>query len=87
MYGKFWLDGDFFVRNLGASVKFRQYQSLSQRNFVLYLTEWYPFFLLWACLIFPFFSQGLSSAFDFSTSKDFSINKELPRMNFVKCAM
>ena len=33
------------------------------------------------------FYQGLSSAFDFSMSKDFSIRKELPRVNFVKCAM
>ena len=34
-----------------------------------------------------FFYHRLSSAFDFSMSKDFSINKEFPRVNFVKCAM
>ena len=28
-----------------------------------------------------------SRGFYFSMSKDFSINKELPRVNFVKCAM
>ena len=33
MYGKFWFDGDFFVRNLDPSVELRQYQSLLQRNF------------------------------------------------------
>ena len=84
MYGKFWFGGDFFVRNLDASVEFPQ--SLSQRIFFLFLTEWYPFFLLGACFFF-FFSQGLSSDFYFSTSKDFPINKELPHMNFVKCVM
>ena len=54
------------------------------RIFLLSLTECYSFFLLWA--YFPFY-QGLPSAFYFSMSKDFSINKELPRVNFVKCAM
>ena len=34
-----------------------------------------------------FFYYGLSSAFDFSTSKDFSLSKEIPRVNLVKCAM
>ena len=38
-------------------------------------------------LLFFFFNQGLSSAFDFSTSKDFSLSKKLPRENFVKCVM
>ena len=37
-------------------------------------------------LYFFLFHQGLSSAFDFSMSKD-SVSKELPRVNFVKCAM
>ena len=36
---------------------------------------------------FLFFYHGLSSAFDFSTSKDFSLSKEIPRVNLVKCAM
>ena len=53
MYGKFWFDGEFFVRNLDASMKLRQYQSLSQRN-SLFLTECYSFFLLCA-YFFPFF--------------------------------
>ena len=61
MYGKFWFDDDFFVRNMDASVKL--------------------FFF------FFFFYLGLSSAFDFLTSKDFSISKELPIVNFFKCAM
>ena len=33
--------------------------------------KWYSFFLLWACFFF-FFYQGISPAFDFSTSKGFS---------------
>ena len=36
MYHKFWFDGDFFVRNLDASVELRQYQSLSPRIFFLF---------------------------------------------------
>ena len=35
MYGKFWFDSDFVVRNLDASVELCQYQSLSQRNFLV----------------------------------------------------
>ena len=73
MYGKFWFDGDFFVRNLDASVELRQYQSLSQRNLFLFLTGFF--------ILFLFFNQGLSSALDFS------ISTELPCVNFVKCAM
>ena len=39
-------------------------------------------------LVFFFlFYQGLSSAFDFSPSRDFSKSIELPRLNFFKCAM
>ena len=30
---------------------FRQYKSLSQRNFFI-LIEWYPFFLPWTCILF-----------------------------------
>ena len=33
MYGKVWLDGDFFVRNMDASVELRHYMSLLQRKF------------------------------------------------------
>ena len=61
-------------------------QVVFTKEFFLYLTEWYPFFLSLG-LFFIFFFQGLSSAFDFSMSKDFSINKELPCVNFVKCTM
>ena len=87
MFGGFWFDGDFFVRNLGASVELRQYHSFSKRNFFPFLTEWYSFSLLWVCFFFKFFYQGLFSAFDFSMSKDFSISKELPRVNCAKCAL
>ena len=91
-YGKFWFDGDFFVRNLNAIVELRQYHSLSQRNFfssldrmVLLLS---PLGLFFFFLFFSFlFYHGLSSAFDFSLGKNFSIIKELPRANLVKCAM
>ena len=54
MYGQFWFDGDFFVRNLDASVELRQYRSLQQRIFFLFLTECYSFFLLWAGFWFFF---------------------------------
>ena len=37
MYGKFWFDSDFFVRNLDASLEL---QSLPQRDIFLFLTEW-----------------------------------------------
>ena len=36
---------------------------------------------------FFLFYQGLSSAFDFSPSRDFSKSIELTRLNFFKCAM
>ena len=45
------------------------------------------FFCFVLFLFILFFYIRLSSAFDFSMSKDFSINKEFPRVNFVKCAM
>ena len=54
-------------------------------SFFLFLTERYSLFLLWAFFFF-FLYQGSFSAFVFSMGKDFSINKELPRVNFVKCA-
>ena len=62
-------------------------QVVFTKEFFLYLTEWYPFFLSLGLFFIIFFFQGLSSAFDFSMSKDFSINKELPCVNFVKCTM
>ena len=79
------LASDFFGRNLDASVELRQYQSLSQRNFFHFLTEWYSFFLLQACFFFLFISfcysyKGLSPALYFSTSNDLSISKQLPRV-------
>ena len=52
---------------------------------VPFLSQFGPVFFFF-CFFF-FISQGLSSAFDFSMSKDFSINKELPCVNFVKCKM
>ena len=55
MYGKVWLDGDFFVRNMDASVELRHYMSLLQRKFFLFFTEWYSFFLLWAIFFFFLF--------------------------------
>ena len=89
MYGKVWLDGDFFVRNMDASVELQHYKSHLQRIFFLFFTEWYSFFLLWAFFFFFlfFFYQGVFSALDFSVSKDFSTSKELLRVTFLKCAM
>ena len=40
-----------FFRNLDASVELVQYQPLSRRNFFLFLTEWYSFFL-WVWFFF-----------------------------------
>ena len=37
--------------------------------------------------LFFFFPFLLPKTFDFSMSKDFSLRTELPRVNFVKCAM
>ena len=60
------------------------------KEIFLFSTEWYSFFLLWAYfsfffflfLLLFFFYKGLFSALDFSVSKDFSISKELLRVNF-----
>ena len=57
------------------------------KDFFSFLDRMVPFLSSWGLSFFFFFSQGLSSDFYFSTSKDFPINKELPRMNFVKCVM
>ena len=80
MYHKFWFDGDFFVRNLDASVELRQYQSLSPRIFSFF-NRMVLFLFSLGLLFFPqFFHQGISSAFDLSISKaDFPIGKELSR--------
>ena len=68
MYGKVWLDGDFFVRNMDASVELRHYRSLLQRKFFFPLQNgtlsfffgpFFSFFLLFftkdffPLLIFP----------------------------------
>ena len=85
MYGKFWLDGDFFVRNMDASVELRHYKSLLQRKFFFSLqngTLSFFFGPVFSFSFFFFFYQGLFSALDFSVSKDFSISKELLRVNF-----
>ena len=55
MYGKVWLDGDFFVRNMDASVELQHYKSHLRRKFFLFFTEWYSFFLLWAFFFFFLF--------------------------------
>ena len=70
-----------------------QYQSLLQRNFLLFLKEWYflssldLFFFSSSFFLFFFFYQGLSTASDFFMSKDFFISKEILCVNFVKCMM
>ena len=53
LFGKFWFDDDFFFSKSGR-VELCQYQPLSRRNFFLFLTEWYSFFL-WVCFFFVFF--------------------------------
>ena len=80
----FVFDGDFFVRNLDASVELRHCQSLSRRIF-FFSCQNGTLFLFFGPVFFSF-HQGLSSVFDFSMTKD-SVSKVLPRVNFVKCAM
>ena len=87
MFGRFWFDGDFSVRNLGASVELRQYQSFSKRNYFPFFDRMVLFLSSLGLFFFKFFHQGLFSAFDFPMSKDFSISKELPRVNCAKCAL
>ena len=87
IYCKFWFDGDFFVQNLDTSVELHQYQSLSQGNFFSFHDRIILLRSFLGLFFFPFLYSGLSSAFDFSMSKDFFRNKELPRVNFVKWAM
>ena len=72
-----------YRRNLDVNVELRQYQSLSQGNFFFsWQNGTLSFFF--GPVFFPFL---LPKTFDFSTSKDFSMRTELPRVNFVKCAM
>ena len=84
MYGKFWFDGEFFVqiwtpaRSSARTSRFHKNFFPSLDRTVLFLSSYGPFF--------SSFYQGLSSAFDFSMSKDLSISKELPRCK-QKCAM
>ena len=64
-------------------------QSVSRRNFFLFSTEWYSFFLLWACF-FSFFLFFLSRTFFrfriFHEQRSFH-SKKLSRVSFVECAM
>ena len=69
--------GDFYVRNLGASVELRQYYSLRKRNYL-------SFFFGPVFLFFSFFYQRLSSAFDFSTSKQLLHEQRASTREFFK---
>ena len=72
---KLWFNGDFFVQNLDASVELPQYLLLSQRKFFSFLERLILFLSFLSLLLFFFFNQRLSSAFGFSMSKGFSLNK------------
>ena len=50
---------------------------------ILFLSSLGLGFFLLVLFVF-FFNQGLSPAFDFSMSKDFSIDRELPCVNLVE---
>ena len=59
------------------------------KEFFLSWPEWFSFFLLWTC--FPFFSfffftKTFLLLLLFLRANNFSMSKELPRVNFVKCA-
>ena len=58
-----------FVRNLDARVKLRQYQSLSQSNFFLFLTESCSFFPLCTCFFLFFFTKDFLPLLIFSRAK------------------
>ena len=62
-------------------------QVVFTKEFFFYLTEWYPFFLSLGLFFIFFSSKDFLQLLIFSMSKDFSINKELPCVNFVKCTM
>ena len=85
MYGKFWFEGDFFVQNLDASMELRQYQSLSQGKSSFF--SWQIGTLSFFFEHFFFFSPTTFFRFWFSISKDFSLNKKLSRVSYVKCSM
>ena len=54
MYGKFWFDGDLYVRNLDCQRVAPPV--LVAFTFSIFLIEWYFFFHLWA-FFFPFFTK------------------------------
>ena len=58
-----------FVRNLDARVELRQYQSLSQSNFFLFLTESCSFFPLCTCFFLFFFTKDFLPLLIFSRAK------------------
>ena len=76
MYSKVWLDGDSLCAwsFVITSLFYKENLSFLYRM-VLFLSSLGLFF-------FFSFYQGLFSALDFSVSKDFSISKELLRVNF-----
>ena len=82
-----------FGLTVTSLVKFRHQheaplvQVVFTKEFFSLLDRVVPFLSQFGPVFYFFFFQGLSSAFDFSMSKDFSINKELPCVNFVKCTM
>ena len=80
MYSKVWLDGDSLCAwsFVITSLSYKENFSFLYRM-VLFLSSLGLFFSF--SLSF-FFYQGLFSALDFSVSKDFSISKELLRVNF-----
>ena len=67
-------------------MELRHYKSLLQRKFFFSLQNGTLSFFFGPIFLFSFFLfffyQGLLSALDFSVSEDFSISKELLRVNF-----
>ena len=61
--------------------------SLFHKGFFSFLDRMLLFLSSYFLFFFSFYYQGISFAIDFPMSKDFSLSKELPRVNFVKCAM
>ena len=93
MYSKFGFDGDFMgivtsLFEIWTPAWAPPVPVTFTKGFFFFSLQNYTLsFFLRPVFFFLIFSQGLSSAFDFSTSKDFSMNKELPRLNLVKCAI
>ena len=79
MYGKFWFDGDFFVPEIWTPVRSSASTSPFHKKVPFYFS-WQngTFFLRWAffLLFLFFFYLRLSSAFNFSMRKDFSISRD-----------